>query len=285
MADATSKDHVRTPKSSRAKVTYPGGEHPKELVDKLTELEQQYGVDLVNLIGQRSGAADGLGQPTPGARDDYPVRLYAPDKYDSSVQMKQQLIKAAGGNANATPFGQAVMTAQDMDWLAKKRDQMTAAQFKQFVSGMYNKNDPAQAALLHKVYPELLEEQKQILEDRIDLIKRLAMMKLYGQPRDKEDLRLLFALSSGAVTPPTGNLWDPSTWSQYDANPGNADGNEIKRGLFSATKRYQSGFQAKAKVPFDQLMSVIGTPYGGSGTPAPGGSTFNAPGLMGTLGL
>lgn len=258
MADATSKDSVRTPKSSRAKVTYPGGQSPKELVDKLTELEQQYGVELVNLVGQRSGQEDGLGQNMPGARDDYPVRLYAPDKYDSAVQMKRQLIGQSKGTE--TPFGQAVMTAEDMNWLAKKRDQMTAAQFKQFVSGMYNKNDPAQAALLHKVYPELLEEQKQILEDRIDLVKRLAMMKLYGQPRDKEDLRLLFALSSGAVEPPKGDLWDPSSWTQY-SNSNVADGNEIQRGFFSAVKQYKAGYQSMSKMPFDQLSSVMnGTP-------------------------
>lgn len=257
MADATSKDNVRTPKSSRAKVTYPGGEHPKELVTKLTELEQQYGVELVNLIGQHSGDRDGLGQDMPAAKDDYPVRLYAPDKYDSAVQMKRQLIQATNGPTGATPFGQAVLTAQDMDWIARKRDQMTAAEFKQFVSGMYNKNDPAQAALLHKVYPELLEEQKQILEDRIDLVKRLAMMKLYGQPRDKEDLRLLFALSSGAVKPPTGDLWDPSSWTQY--GQGNlAAGNEVKRGFFSAVKQYQAGVSEPHKVPFDQLSAVLG---------------------------
>ena len=276
MADASSKDSVRTPKSSRAKVTYPGGQSPKELVDKLTELEQQYGVELVNLIGQHSGQQDGLGQNMPDQRADYPVRLYAPDKYDSAVQMKRQLIQAAGPNNNATPFGQAVMTAEDMNWLAKKRDQMTAAQFKQFVSGMYNKNDPAQAALLHKVYPELLEEQKQILEDRIDLVKRLAMMKLYGQPRDKEDLRLLFALSSGAVQPPTGNLWDPSSWSAdgFGFGTSASDGSAIRRGLFSAVKQYKAGTSDMTKVPFDQLLAVMNT---GASTPsrfnaAPGGS-------------
>ncbi len=282
MADATSKDHVRTPKSSRAKVTYPGGEHPKELVDKLTELEQQYGVDLVNLIGQQNGAPDGLGQRMPGAKDDYPVRLYAPDKYDSAVAMKRQLITQAGGN-NATPFGQAVMTAEDMNWLAKKRDQMTAAQFKQFVSGMYNKNDPAQAALLHKVYPELLEEQKQILEDRIDLVKRLAMMKLYGQPRDKEDLRLLFALSSGAVTAPTGNLWDPSSWTQVTGNTVD-DTQVMKRGLFSVVKQYKTGVRNTNKMPFDQLSTVLNMQTGGSAVSrAP--FTFQPSTVLGDMGV
>lgn len=278
MASEKSKDHVRTPKSSRAHVTMPGGQSPKELVDKLTELEQQYGAEFVNLVGQWRGKADGLGQPMPTSDADYPVRLYAPDKYDSAVEMKRDLIGQSRGDK--TPFGQAVLTTQDMDWLARKRDQLTAAQFKQFVSGMYNKNDPAQAALLHKVYPELLQEQKQILDDRIDLVRRLAMMKLYGQPRDKEDLRLLFALSSGAVSPPVGNLWDPSSWTDnYSGSVNAIGGNMIKRGFFSATKMYAAGKTNRGKIPFDQLGSLL--QGGTSATPR----EFEPAPLMGIMGV
>jgi hypothetical protein len=268
MADASDKSSVRTPKSKSAKVTYPGGERPKELVTALTELEQKYGIELVNLIGQHGGADDGLGQPMSGKADDYPVRLYAPDKYDDAVAIKRSLMGAR--TDGQTPFGMATLQAEDMNYIARKRDQMTAAQFKQFVSGMYNKNDPAQAALLHKVYPELIEEQKQIIEDRIDLVKRLAMIKLYGQPRDKEDLRLLFALSSGAIKPPSGNLWEPSS---FTASLDNSAEPSIKRGFFSPVKVYVSGISDRKKLPFDQLNAVLGGSPNLSGGTGPRGYT------------
>ena len=124
-----------------------------------------------------------------------------------------------------------------------------------------------------------MEEQKQIIEDRIDLVKRLAMMKLYGQPRDKEDLKLLFALSSGAVTPPSGNLWDPSSWSNIGGSTVD-DTKVFKRGLFSVVKSYKEGTTNTTKVPFDQLSTVMNMSTGGSAA-ASVGRTFQSSNILG----
>ena len=180
---------------------------PKSLAADIKKLEDKYGAEtLYQILGRAGDGAvragnDGLGQTQVDKDSSYPVRLYAPDPYDSAVDLK----KAADPNV----FGQKMMTDRDVEWLARKRDQMTAAEFKQFVASMYNKNDPAQLALLHEVYPQLLEEQKQIVNERFDLIKRLTMMSLTGKPESQQDLELLFALNTGAIQLPKGDMWDP----------------------------------------------------------------------------
>lgn len=261
-ASTSGSDGPDAPRKTR----YPrGAGSPHELAQRIEALEQAAGSKggYFNVVGANSQGdpngkkTDGLGQPLP-QEDQYPVRLYNADPYDTTAQMKYQL---------SDSLGKKVLTTDDMDWLRRKADQKTAANFKQFVASMYNKNDPAQAALLNRVYPELLDEQKQILEDRMDLIKRLAVMKLYGQPQSAEDLQLLFAISSGAVAMPTGNLWEPGSWKGAFAGP-TTKNQDINRGLFSAVKIRAPGVADTSKIPFDELNAMTGGGVGGSrGTP------------------
>ena len=237
---------------------------PKSLAADIKKLEDKYGAEtLYQILGRAGDGAvragnDGLGQTQVDKDSSYPVRLYAPDPYDSAVDLK----KAADPNV----FGQKMMTDRDVEWLARKRDQMTAAEFKQFVASMYNKNDPAQLALLHEVYPQLLEEQKQIVNERFDLIKRLTMMSLTGKPESQQDLELLFALNTGAIQLPKGDMWDPNTWKDGSI-AGDKDA-AMKRGLFSPVRISAAGPGDKDKMPFDALRWA----FGGRGGSTNGGS-------------
>lgn len=247
MSDKTggSIDGNKTTSASYLKSGKPG-----KLPKDIKALRDKYGADTLYQILGRDGTGapragpDGLGQPQVDRDTSYPVRLYAPDPYDSAVAIKQA--------ADTSVFGQKMMTDRDVEWMARKRDQMTAAEFKQFVASMYNKNDPAQLALLHEVYPQLLEEQKAIVNERFDLIKRLTMMSLTGKPESQEDLQLLFALNSGAIELPRGDMWNPQTWQATGVIAGDK-ARAMKRGLFSPVKLSRAGDGNKNMMPFDAL--------------------------------
>lgn len=276
MSDKTggSIDGNKTTSASYLKSGKPG-----KLPKDIKALRDKYGADtLYQILGRDgtgadrgAGATDGLGQTEVARKESYPVRLYAPDPYDSTLEIKKA--------ADERVFGQKIMTDRDVEWMARKRDQMTAAEFKQFVASMYNKNDPAQLALLHEVYPQLLEEQKAIVNERFDLIKRLTMMSLTGKPESQEDLQLLFALNSGAISLPTGNMWDPKTWK--DGSIAKTKANAMQRGLFSPVRLSKAGDGDKNKMPFDALRWALG---GTAGSQQSAGSMGGATGWSGTVG-
>lgn len=258
MAEHSDKTGRATPSAKGAPpVKGPGMKRKKSLADKMWALENEYGKDtLIQLLGRDgSGGAgavrDGLGQTQVDTKSSYPVRLYAPDPYDTEVALKM--------GADEATFGKKTLMQSDLDYLRRKQDQLTAAQFKQFIASMYNKNDPAQLARLNKVYPELLDEQKQIVDERFDLMKRLTMMSLTGEPQSREDLQLLFALNTGAVQLPMGSPWDPNTWNSGGSNPIAADdGVAFQRGIFSPVKARMAGTGDQAKMPFDALRWATG---------------------------
>ena len=257
MSDKTggSIDGNKTTSASYLKSGKPG-----KLPKDIKALRDKYGADTLYQILGRDGTGadrvgpDGLGQRTVDRGTSYPVRLYAPDPYDSTLEIKKA--------ADERVFGQKMMTDRDVEWMARKRDQMTAAEFKQFVASMYNQNDPAQLALLHEVYPQLLEEQKAIVNERFDLLKRLTMMAITRKPESQEDLQLLFALNTGAIKLPTGNMWDPSSWS--DGSIAQTKANAMKRGLFSPVRLSKAGAGDSSKMPFDALRWATNPGYGGS---------------------
>jgi len=253
MAAFSSKGRVNGNRTESAHYDAKG--KPNKLPKDIKALRDKYGAEVLYQIlgrgadGSDSGAdaVDGLNQRNVETDTSFPVRLYQPDPYDTAVELKAV--------ADTKLFGKKMMTDKDVEYLARKRDQLTAAEFKQFVASMYNRNDPAQQALLHAAYPELIEEQKQIINDRFELQKRLAMMALVGHPESKEDFALLFALNSGAIELPTGNIWDPNDWGGSVI----AEDKEtaITRGMFSPVKVSLAGKGDTTKSPFNMLSWAL----------------------------
>jgi len=100
------------------------------------------------------------------------------------------------------------------------------------------------------VFPELQQEREAIIDQRADLEKRCAKIRLRG-PRDKDDIQLLFALASGAIEKPRGALWKPEDW--FDA--GNDRDKRLARGRFSYFNTYRAAEERKL-MPFDKLMAM-----------------------------
>lgn len=276
---------VRGPREPRPKMP-PGGKSPAALAKELQRLSDEYGAELVqitaaaNAPGAPSSGQDGLNQPLQTSEDDpYPVRLYTPDPYDTMIEMKRQLI--GGDRGQDTPLGQAVLTADDLRWMKNKQAQATAAEFKQFVAGqLFNVNDPQQRQELDRLFPELGAEQEKIISDRADFMKRLAIMRLHGGPQDKDDLRLLFALNSGAITLPKGDLWRPSSWENVDSDL-SAGANAVARGFFSPQRLWARNNNEAKKIPFDALANVMNGSYSGGDRQTPSTMTVGSNFLTG----
>jgi len=80
---------------------------------------------------------------------------------------------------------------------------------------------------------------------------RIALLRLHG-PKNNEDIKLLYALSTGSIKPPAGVLYQPETWFDTSAQ------DRLNRGLFSPFAIY-SPTQDRSKLPFDAVMASLGS--------------------------
>lgn len=220
----------------------PSAEKSRKLADAIEQLRVDHGEDAIQLaIRQGTAFADAPGK---AGQDKFPVRLFAPDEYDQVAQLKTQ--------ADEKVWGQKTLTTDDLEYMKRKAQMQTAANFKQFVGRLYDAKDPAQAAILERLYPALNAERESIIDDRAELEKRLAKLRLRG-PRNEDDLRLLYALAAGEVTAPAGALWDPKTWYSAADTPEK----RMARGWFSPLKVLE-GVANPKKLPHDMLGGMIG---------------------------
>lgn len=270
--DATSK--LRT--NPGPKVRLPPETSPAGLTEKLRALEEEYGVNLYQVTNrdetgdQRNASAqDMTGASYQRADSVYPVKLYSPDSYDDIAKMKAEY---ANLKDNA-PFGATFATAEDFEWMKAKKDAKTAAAYKQWVLSQYNLADPAQRPLMEKMYPGLFAEMEQEIDSRAEMEKKLAKIRLRGAPSGADEAQLLFALASGAIQPPQGELWNPSTWSDRLVTDYNSL--DSARGLFSFTKMWRAGKRNEDN-PTDFLAGVL---PGGRGAPESSANSLSQLGL------
>lgn len=223
----------------------PSKKDNRDLERRLEALESKFDQNYVRPADTAdSGIHTGAGRDAEGRRrNDYPVRMYPRDPNDQLVQLKAA--------APEQVFGRKILTDVDLQWMKQKLlDQQAAAQ-KQFVMSMYDSRDPAQRQMRDRVYPDLVREQEAIIDERLELERRLAKISLHG-PQGKEDIDLLYALSSGAVPFPKGVTWDPKSWFDDDSAAAG-----MKRGIFNPL-RIKLGRRDSASLPFDMLGSATG---------------------------
>jgi hypothetical protein len=86
------------------------------------------------------------------------------------------------------------ITEEDVQKMKDKTWKATLWDFDNWVGEYLKPNEnPANKALLAKVYPEWLERQKQVIENYHDFKKRVETLKITG-PKNKEDLFLFYRL-------------------------------------------------------------------------------------------
>lgn len=93
-----------------------------------------------------------------------------------------------------------VKAVKDKEWMATLYD------FDNWVGEYLEPNrNPANKALLSRIYPEWLERQKNVIENYHDFKKRVETLKITG-PKNKEDLFLFYRLGYPRVSPQGQNV-------------------------------------------------------------------------------
>jgi len=223
----------------------PSKEHARDLHRRLEALEAKFDQNYVRPADTADSGLHQAAGDSGRARNDYPVRMYPRDPNDQIMQLKAQA---------PASLGQKTLTDLDLKWMRDKLLAQESAAQKRFVMSLYDSRDPAQRQIRDRVFPDLVREQEAIIDERIELERRLAKISLHG-PQGKEDIDLLYALSSGAVELPVGVAWDPHSW--FAKAPG-GDNAVLNRGLFSPL-RLGVGRRQKGSLPFDMLGSGLGS--------------------------
>lgn len=134
---------------------------------------------------------------------DYPAYHTPNEKEaDTRAAAKAELVLNADANNGNTPFGQVMATDRDLDYVLRKRDQQEALKFEQFLIESVGKENKEGMERLNKILPGFYEKRFAVFSEKLDHVKRLGRMRLYG-PQDIDDYVLLYSLWSGRATIPT----------------------------------------------------------------------------------
>lgn len=159
------------------------------------------------------------------------------DKDDLLRAEKLALASATG----VTPFGKLTADDSDFHWLRKKREQAEEANFQQWFALNFDHMAPEEKAVARKLFPNFYAQRDKLLDQDIELQRRVAKMKLHGI-QDKDDLLLKYALEAGYINMDRlHNILHPEeaaaeqTWALRRAN--------YQRGLFNPkrTAHHQYG--------------------------------------------
>jgi hypothetical protein len=90
--------------------------------------------------------------PAAKPSNEYPVKLVSPDPRDERVALKRTLI--ADSRNGTTPFGQAQLTSEDMDWIESKRKMKTYLALNQFIDNYFDMTNPAIQRMVEQMLPE-----------------------------------------------------------------------------------------------------------------------------------
>lgn len=166
------------------------------------------------------------------AHDDlhFPYQPYEEQEAEKTLRLKQALIAARSSehiNANRpNVIVQDVIDEKEMNIWIQKSEESQLLDFDAFIETTYlGKNDLYNQKLIRELYPEYYERRLKLIDQHTAIQRELAHMKLYGGPRSKEDLRLLYLLSTGQISVPTQVAFDTTR---------EADQKIYLRGYFSA---------------------------------------------------
>lgn len=166
------------------------------------------------------------------AHDDthFPYQPYEEQEAEKTLRLKQALIAARSvehsGAGRNNVLVQDVIDEKEMNIWIQKSEESQLLDFDAFIETNYlGGNDLYKQKLIRELYPEYYERRLKLIDQHTAIQRELAHMKLYGGPRSKEDLRLLYLLSTGQISVPTQVAFDTTR---------EADAKIYLRGYFNA---------------------------------------------------
>lgn len=149
------------------------------------------------------------------AHDDnhFPFLPFEEQDAEKKLRLKQALIAARSlehKDAMRTNVQvQDVIDDKEMNIWIQKSEEAQLLDFDAYIESNYLEgNDLYKQKLIREIYPEYYERRLKLIDQHTAIQRELAHMKLYGGPRSKEDLRLLYLLSTGQISVPTKVAFD-----------------------------------------------------------------------------
>lgn len=177
------------------------------------------------------------GNPHPGDayKANFPAQYFNKDKMEDKWQAWQAAIGTftADDYDPANPnklFKRPEMPKEFVSLLERKRQQEELLAIEQWLFKTFDLSDPLVVRYVNELYPDYLQRRQEQLEKDIDIMKRLAMIRLQGGPRSKDDLLLKYMVDNGIVKVDElrYTIWEP----EANANKITMDA-YIKRGIFN----------------------------------------------------
>jgi hypothetical protein len=191
------------------------------------------------------------------SNDTFPAKYFEEQEDEKLLRLKEDFIAGTakrisglGGDkvsVNYTPDQKDAKV-----WL-RKTDEARLMHFEQWFEHK-NKGDKSLATmkLMRELYPEYFERRIQLIDQHTHIQKKLAVMKLYGGPRTKEDLKLLYLLENDLISQPDKVA--------FDTTP---NAKNIQRGLLN----YKSIFYGEKGGEKGVIRSIDNlNKWGGNGT-------------------
>lgn len=149
------------------------------------------------------------------AHDDlhFPYQPYEEQEAEKTLRLKQALIASrayehsTAGRDNVRV--QDVIDEKEMNIWIQKSEESQLLDFDAFIEQNYLQgNELYNQKLIRELYPEYYERRLKLIDQHTAIQRELAHMKLYGGPRSKEDLRLLYLLSTNQISVPDKVAFD-----------------------------------------------------------------------------
>lgn len=179
---------------------------------------KKYEDDLIDRLGD-PGLVTGGRQAD---RGNFPAKYLSKQEREKALQLKEEYLLRKGAklgvnnvNVNYTP------DAEDIKIWIKKDEELNLFNFEKWLElkmlshpNLYNQK------WVRTVYPEYYEKRLELIDQHLDIQKKIAMIKLYGGPRDKEDLMFIWAIENNEIMIPDRVAFDTSKIEKADQSRG-----------------------------------------------------------------
>jgi len=154
----------------------------------------------------------------------FPSVIEQGDPRDRSYALRATM---TGPNGAVPGMGMAQVSQSDFEYVRKKADDVTEADFKAWFLAQMDLSTPEKQAYWQSRFGDVFAEKKMLLEKQLDIHKQLAMIRMMGA-QTKEDYMLLWAIKRGYIKIPKGPIFEPS---KLESVP-------FHRGLFNIKKLF-----------------------------------------------
>lgn len=162
----------------------------------------------------------------------FPSVIEQGDPRDRAYALRKQMM----GNGDFVPgMGKVMAGPADFEYVRKKADDVTEADFKAWFLSQMDLSTPEKQAYWQSRFGDVFAEKKMLLEKQLDLHKQLAMIRMMGA-QSKEDYYLLWAIKRGYINIPKGPIFEP----------GKLESVPFHRGLFNIKKLFPMDGSASA---------------------------------------